>query len=130
MSDDRLMLFDSHGAIRVYDPDKFDEMVKTLETQKSFLTNMDEFKSTVASTMTIVQQLGKAIEKEKMRAVGARNVVETEADNRKRSLREAQLRLYEKQAELDRYIAEYNALQKVDQEQRHTIQRLSGVMQE
>lgn len=125
MEDDKVVVFDTNGVIRIYDPEKFDELTKTLNSQKDYLHKMDEFKAMVTQTMGIVQQLGQAIEKEKLRAIGSRNVVESEAEARKRALLEAQIRLREKQIELDRYIAEYNALQKVESEQKAIIQRLS-----
>jgi intraflagellar transport protein 20 len=125
MDDDKLVMFDANGAIRIYDPEKYDELMKTLNCQKDYSQKMDEFRSIVTQTMSIVQQLGQAIEKEKLRAIGSRNVVESESEARKRALRDAQLRLHEKQIELDRYVAEYSSLQKVEQEQRQIIQRLS-----
>ena len=130
MDEDRVVQFDSNGGIRVYDPELFDEAVKTIEAQGDYVEKMDQFKSVVSQTMSIVQQLGQAIEKEKLRAIGSRNVAETEAENRKRAMHEAELRLNEKQAELDRYVAEFQSLQKVETEQRNTIQRLtSGSME-
>lgn len=125
MDEDKVVVFDANGGIRIYDPEKFDELVKTLNTQKDYILKMDEFKGIVAQTMGIVQQLGQAIEKEKLRAIGSRNVVESETEARKRALLEAQIRLREKQIELDRYIAEYSSLQKVEAEQKAIIQRLS-----
>lgn len=118
-------MFDANGGIRIYDAEKFEELVKTLNSQKDYVQKMDEFKAMVTQTMGTVEQLGQAIEKEKLRAIGSRNVVESESEARKRSLQEAQIRLREKQIELDRYIAEYNSLLKVEAEQKNVIQRLS-----
>ncbi|ESS69698.1 intraflagellar transport (IFT) protein [Trypanosoma cruzi Dm28c] len=75
--------------------------------------------------MSIVERLGEAIEQEKLRAIGSRNIVESEAEERFRTVQEAKVRLREKQTELDRYIAEYDSLCKVEQEQKLIIQRLS-----
>lgn len=125
MEDDKVVVFDANGAIRIYDPEKYDQLTKTLGAQKDYIQKMDEFKAIVTQTMGIVQQLGQAIEKEKLRAIGSRNVVESENEARKNALVESQIHLREKQIELDRYIAEYNSLQKVEGEQRAIIQRLS-----
>eukprot|EP00758_Cryptobia_borreli_P020143 Tbor_TRINITY_DN959_c0_g1::TRINITY_DN959_c0_g1_i1::g.21131::m.21131/K16473/IFT20; intraflagellar transport protein 20 len=125
MEEDKLVMFDSSGMIRIYDPEKYEEMVKTLQCQKDYVEKMDEFVTIVAQTMKTVEQLGKAIETEKLRAIGSRNAVESEGEARKRALRDAEFRLNEKQRELDRSTAEYNALMKVEQEQRQTITRLS-----
>ncbi|RNF12255.1 intraflagellar transport (IFT) protein [Trypanosoma rangeli] len=125
MDDDKLVMFDANGAIRMYDPEKFDQLLKAIEVEKRFTSHMDDFRNVVNQTMSIVEQLGKAIEHEKLRAIGSRNIVESEAEERARTVQEAQVRLREKQTELDRYIAEYDSLRKVEQEQQLIIQRLS-----
>ena len=125
MDEERVVQFDSIGSIRIYDPDKFEEAVRALQTQREYLNKMDAFKSLVSQTMTIVEQLGKAIETEKLRAIGMRNVAERETESRKKAHKEAAIRVQEKQLELDRAVAEYSSLQKVEQEQRAVIQRLS-----
>ncbi|ORC90878.1 putative intraflagellar transport (IFT) protein [Trypanosoma theileri] len=130
MDDDKLVMFDANGAIRMYDPEKFDELLKAIEVGKRFTTRMDDFKSIVNQTMTIVEKLGKAIEEEKLKAIGSRNIVESEAEERFRTVQEAQVRLREKQTELDRYVVEYNSLRKVEEEQELIIQRLSQSAQD
>ena len=123
--EERVVQFDSVGSIRIYDPEKFEEAVRALQTQREYLNKTDAFKSVVSQTMTIVEQLGKAIETEKLRAIGMRNVAEREVESRKQAKEEALIRVQEKQLELDRAISEYSSLQKVEQEQRAVIQRLS-----
>jgi intraflagellar transport protein 20 len=125
MDEEKAVMFDQNGALRVYDPELFDQATKTLTTQREYVEKMDQFKSVITQSMTIVQQLGKAIEREKLRAIGARNLAESEAETRKRVMREAELRVEEQQSELDRLNAEYSALVKVEAEQRVVIQRLS-----
>ncbi len=123
--EDRVVQFDQVGSIRIYDPEKFDEAVKALQTQREYLNKMDAFKSVVGTTMGLVEQLGKAIEHEKLRAIGMRNIAEREVESRKQARDEALAQVQEKQMELDRIAAEYDSLTKVEQEQRAVIQRLS-----
>jgi intraflagellar transport protein 20 len=125
MDEEKAVMFDQNGALRVYDPELYDQATKTLTTQREYVEKMDQFKAVISQSMTIVQQLGKAIEREKLRAIGARNLAESEAEARKRVLREAELRVEEQQSELDRLNAEHGALVKVEAEQRAVIQRLS-----
>ncbi|KPI90159.1 putative Intraflagellar transport (IFT) protein [Leptomonas seymouri] len=125
MEEDQLIMFDSNGAIRMYDPEKFDELVKAIEVDKHYVERMDEFLTLVQRTMAIVQRLGEAIEVEKLTAIGSRNIVESEAEERFRAVQEAQVRLREKQMELDRYVAEYDSLKRVEQEQQTFFQHLS-----
>uniref|UniRef100_A0A7S1M9Y1 Intraflagellar transport (IFT) protein n=1 Tax=Neobodo designis TaxID=312471 RepID=A0A7S1M9Y1_NEODS len=125
MDEEKAVMFDQNGALRVYDPELFDQATKTLTTQREYVEKMDQFKSVITQSMAIVQQLGKAIEREKLRAIGARNLAESEAEARKRVIREAELRVEEQQSELDRLNAEHASLVKVEAEQRTVIQRLS-----
>ncbi|GET90802.1 intraflagellar transport (IFT) protein, putative [Leishmania tarentolae] len=125
MDEDRLIMFDSNGAIRMYDPEKYDELVKSIEVKQHYVEKMDEFRALVQRTMAIVERLGEAIEAEKLKAIGFRNIVESEAEERFRALQEAQIRLREKQMELDRYVAEYESLKLVEQEQQTFFQHLS-----
>lgn len=123
--EDRVVQFDQVGSIRIYDPEQFDNAVKALQTQREYLNKMDAFKSVVSATMGLVEQLGKAIEHEKLRAIGMRNIAEREVESRKNAKEEALTRVQEKQMELDRIAAEYSSLSKVEQEQKAVIQRLS-----
>jgi intraflagellar transport protein 20 len=125
MEEDQLIMFDSNGAIRMYDPEKFDQLVKAVEVEKRYVEKMDEFRALVQRTMAIVQKLGDAIEAEKLTAIGSRNIVESEAEERFRAVQEAQVRLREKQMELDRYVAEYDSLKRIEQEQQTFFQHLS-----
>lgn len=124
MNDD-LIMFDKLGAIRMYNPDKYEQLVSTIDTERQYIEKMEEFRNVVNQTMTIVESLGKAIEREKLRAIGNRNIVESEAEERGRMVQEAEVRLREKRIELDRHKAEYESLKKVELFQRRTIQGLS-----
>ncbi|KAK7201084.1 intraflagellar transport (IFT) protein [Novymonas esmeraldas] len=125
MDEDQIIMFDGNGAIRMYDPERYDELVKTVDVERRYVEKMDEFRSLVQRTMAIVQRLGEAIEAEKLKAIGSRNIVESEAEERFRAVQEAQVRLREKQMELDRYVAEYVSLKRVEQEQQTSFQHLS-----
>lgn len=125
MDEEKAVMFDANGALRVYDPELYDQAAKTLATQRDYVEKMDQFKAVITQSMGIVQQLGKAIEREKLRAIGARNIAESETETRKRVIRGAELRVQEQQAELDRANAEYESLKRVEKEQRDVIKRLS-----
>jgi intraflagellar transport protein 20 len=124
-SEDKAVMFDAEANIRILDPDKYEASTKMVNSTKEYMAKMESFKNVVGQTMAMVQQLGAAIEREKLRAIGARNACESEAEARRRAVHESALRVKEKQSELDRYIAEYNSLLKVETEQRHVIERLS-----
>jgi intraflagellar transport protein 20 len=79
----------------------------------------------VKETVESVDRQAARTEREKLRAVGKRNQVAADAEQRRRKKAElASLRL-EKQAELDRLQAEYDSLLRVRQEQEALIAKLS-----
>ena len=78
---------------------------------------------------SLVQVLGghaDKIEKQKLKAIGQRNKVESEQENRVRQKRLLMALIAEKEAELQRYDAQYESLRKVDQDQRGMIEKLSN----
>ncbi len=77
----------------------------------------------------VVEGLGsqaEVIEREKLKAIGQRAVVEMERDTRRRKGREVQALIDEKAAELARLEAEYASLLRVEQEQKELIDKLSN----
>lgn len=73
-----------------------------------------------------LDQFAVKIEKEKLRALGERNKWESEAENRKKKMMDLNNLLNEKKAELDRYTVELESLNKMEQEQKALINKLSN----
>lgn len=78
------------------------------------------------NVIVVIDMQAQNIEQEKLRAIGFRNRVKSEAEVRKRSLQEYQQIIAEKQNELERYTMELESLIKVEAEQKKLIQRLSN----
>ena len=76
--------------------------------------------------MELVDKKAKLIEFEKMKAIGLRNLVESEKDVRKRKKKEVETLIVEKRAELERYQKQYDSILKVQGEQRLLIEKLSN----
>eukprot|EP01004_Peranema_trichophorum_P010968 NODE_9809_length_563_cov_31.106818_g9171_i0.p1 GENE.NODE_9809_length_563_cov_31.106818_g9171_i0~~NODE_9809_length_563_cov_31.106818_g9171_i0.p1 ORF type:complete len:129 (-),score=24.86 NODE_9809_length_563_cov_31.106818_g9171_i0:114-500(-) len=125
MDDDKIVMFDEEGQLRIYDPIKFTESADLLAAAQQFNEKLQQFKDMIQNHMSVVQAQGQKIENEKLRAIGMRNKVEGEAEVRKRKQRELQQMIKEKQTEFDRYMAEYNSLVKVEAEQKALIDKLS-----
>ena len=81
---------------------------------------------TISSLTETLENYAKKIELEKLRAVGERNKVETEEENRKKKLMDLSNQLNERKSELERYTIEFTALEKVEAEQRQLIEKLSN----
>jgi intraflagellar transport protein 20 len=80
----------------------------------------------VKGVMSVIKSQGELIEREKLRAIGMRNKVKAEEENRKIATNELQLTISDKHAELDRYNAELESLLKVENDQKKLIERLSN----
>ena len=93
-----------------------------MEFIKKVLT-LDE---TISSLTETLETYAKKIESEKLRAVGERNKVESEAENRKKKMMDLNNLLNEKKNELERYTIEFESLQKVEAEQKNLIEKLSN----
>mmetsp|Transcript_31254 Transcript_31254/g.81989 ORF Transcript_31254/g.81989 Transcript_31254/m.81989 type:complete len:106 (+) Transcript_31254:416-733(+) len=87
---------------------------------------VQQFSDIVKNISNAVGSEANKIEKEKMRAIGLRNKVNSESENRKKRVTELQLQLTEKQAELDRLQAQMDSLVKVESEQALMLDKLKN----
>lgn len=79
---------------------------ESLEFIKKVLT-LDETISALSETL---EAFAKKIEQEKLRAVGERNKVESEEENRKKKMMDLNNLLNEKKSEMERYTIEFESL--------------------
>eukprot|EP01138_Halocafeteria_seosinensis_P008729 gb/GECG01008922.1/.p1 GENE.gb/GECG01008922.1/~~gb/GECG01008922.1/.p1 ORF type:complete len:130 (+),score=29.89 gb/GECG01008922.1/:1-390(+) len=118
--------FDSEGKVRVLEPEKF-KQTEELQTQcREFVSKISEFSEGVSTVLEVLNAQAEQIERAKLKAVGARNMVESEQDNRKRRRKELQAQIEEKRQEYERLQAEYDSLVRVEQEQREMIEQLEN----
>ena len=81
----------------------------------------------MVTTLTdVLEQQAQKIEEAKLKAIGARNKIEGEEDNRRKKEQELKTLINEKKMILERLTYEYESLCKVDQEQQRTIEKLSN----
>ena len=107
-------------------PPRFKQTQSLAQEANNFVNKIDEFKTTVHSLVEVLGGHADKIEKQKLKAIGQRNKVESEQENRVRQKRLLTALLAEKEAELQRYDAQYESLRKVDQDQRTMIEKLSN----
>ncbi len=69
----------------------------------SHTTEISTFEKTVESLVDILSAQAEKIERQKLMAIGLRNKVESEAENRKRKQQEILADINQKKIELDRY---------------------------
>jgi intraflagellar transport protein 20 len=116
--------FDDNNNIRVLEASLFNDC-QTMQTESyEFINKMKKFEEMVGSLVDVLDGQAVKIEQEKLKAVGIRNQLENEAENRKKKQQELELMINEKRAELERYLYQLESLTKVEEDQRKQIERL------
>ena len=125
MAADRVSItFDETNNIRVLEASLFNDC-QTMQSQSyEFVNKMKKFEEMVESLVEVLDSQAVKIEQEKLRAVGIRNQMENEGENRKKKQQEFEVVINEKRAELERYLYQLESLNKVEEEQRKLIERL------
>uniref|UniRef100_A0A7S1CRI3 Intraflagellar transport protein 20 n=1 Tax=Bicosoecida sp. CB-2014 TaxID=1486930 RepID=A0A7S1CRI3_9STRA len=118
--------FDDKYRVRVLEADKFDQTRALEEACSTFVQKIEAFNATVHSLVEVLSTSAAAIEKEKLRAIGARNLSEAEPETRERRKKQIRALIAEKRAALDRLQRQYESLEKVEGEQRALIEKLSN----
>lgn len=122
---DRGIYFDEDFHIRILDVDKFNASKSLQDNCGVFVDNIVGMTGLVDKYVKDIDLQVEKIEAEKLRAVGLRNKVAAQAEERKRKDKEQQRLLTEKQEELERLQMEEQSLIKVKQEQELLIAKLS-----
>lgn len=93
---------------------------------RAFVGKVLEFTQAVHGVVEGLGAQAAVIEREKLKAIGQRNLVEAERDTRRRKQREVQALVDERLAELARLQTELDSLQLVEQQQNETLARLAN----
>ena len=89
-------------------------------------TEIELFSSDVHVLVEVLDAQAKKIEFEKLKAIGQRNAVESEIENRENKKKAMQAQINEKLSELERFNKQYQSLQQIESEQNALIERLSN----
>ncbi|TEA31103.1 hypothetical protein DBR06_SOUSAS14010049, partial [Sousa chinensis] len=113
--------FDELNKLRVLDPEVTQQIIELKEECKDFVDKIGQFHKIVGGLIELVDQLAKAAENERMKAIGAQNLLKTTAKQREAQQQQLQALIAEKKMQLGRYQVEYEALCKVEPEQNEFI---------
>ncbi|NXD70571.1 IFT20 protein, partial [Eolophus roseicapillus] len=113
--------FDELNKLRVLDPEAAQQTAQLREECGAFLDKIAEFQKIVGSLIELVDQLAKAAESEKMKAIGARNLLKSIAKQREAQEQQLQALIAEKKMQLERYQIEYETLCKIEADQNEFI---------
>ncbi|KAF1772199.1 Intraflagellar transport protein 20 [Phytophthora cactorum] len=95
-------------------------------TFASFGTELEEFHAIVKGVLEVMEGQAKRIEREKLKAIGQRNRVDSEVENRNRQKQMLELLIKEKKTELERYNLQFQSLTKIADEQQLLMDKLSN----
>ncbi|KAK5613550.1 Intraflagellar transport protein 20 [Crenichthys baileyi] len=109
--------FDELNKLRVLEPEVSQKTSELKEECKEFVDKIGQFQKIVGGLIEMVDELAKEAETEKMKAIGARNLLKSVAKQREAQQQQLQALIAEKKMQLERYRIEYEALSKVESEQ-------------
>ncbi|KAM8976516.1 intraflagellar transport protein 20 homolog [Pelodytes ibericus] len=113
--------FDELNKLRILDPEVSQQTTELKEECRDFVDKIGNFQTIVGGLIDLVDQLAKETESEKMKAIGARNLLKSIAKQREAQQQQLYALIAEKKMQLERYRIEYEALCKVEAEQNEFI---------
>ncbi|KAK3587278.1 hypothetical protein CHS0354_034424 [Potamilus streckersoni] len=115
--------FDELNKIRVLEPEVSTQTNELKEECKEFVDKIDNFQKIVGQFIEVVDNVAKEVEKEKMKAIGSRNMLKSIAKQREAQQQQLQALITEKKMQLERLRIQYEALQKEESEQNEFIEQ-------
>ncbi|XP_068749851.1 intraflagellar transport protein 20 homolog [Montipora capricornis] len=115
--------FDELNKIRVLEPEISQQTQELKEECKEFVDKIGEFQKIVGGFISMVDALAKEVEKEKMKAIGSRNLLKSIAKQREAQQQQLRALIAEKKTQLERFRVQHEALQKVESEQNEFIEQ-------
>nr|XP_034798109.1 intraflagellar transport protein 20 homolog isoform X3 [Pan paniscus]XP_034798110.1 intraflagellar transport protein 20 homolog isoform X3 [Pan paniscus] len=94
--------FDELNKLRVLDPEVTQQTIELKEECKDFVDKIGQFQKIVGGLIELVDQLAKEAENEKMKAIGARNLLKSIAKQREAQQQQLQALIAEKKMQLER----------------------------
>ncbi|KAG1692636.1 hypothetical protein DVH05_025118 [Phytophthora capsici] len=118
--------FDDDCQVRVLDKENITHTQELEQESNQFATKLEEFHDIVKGVLEVMEGQAKRIEREKLKAIGQRNRVDSEVENRNRQKQMLELLIKEKKTELERYNLQFQSLTKIANEQQQLMEKLSN----
>ncbi|XP_037100722.1 intraflagellar transport protein 20 homolog [Syngnathus acus] len=113
--------FDELNKLRALEPDVSQKTSELREDCKEFLDKIVQFLKIIGGLMDLVNELANETEREKLKALGTRNLLKFVAKQREAQQQQLSALMTEKMMQLKRYRFEYETLLKVEAEQNEFI---------
>uniref|UniRef100_A0A0A9ZEV1 Intraflagellar transport protein 20 n=1 Tax=Lygus hesperus TaxID=30085 RepID=A0A0A9ZEV1_LYGHE len=118
------LFFDDLNHIRIIQPELASQTSDLRDECIDFTNSIESFKNIADGFINIVDSLAQEVDKEKMKAIGARNLVKSMAKQREAQEQRLQALLLEKTTELERLRIQHQSLAKTESEQLEMMDRL------
>ncbi|TRY61364.1 hypothetical protein TCAL_04406 [Tigriopus californicus] len=116
--------FDDLNRVRVIDEETENHSSDLRDTCNAFLRDTTEFQKIADSFIKIFDHVSKAVEQEKIRAIGSRNLLQTFSKQRESQTQQLDALIREKKLEGERLQAQYQSLVKLEAMQNEFIEQL------
>ncbi|KAG8309936.1 intraflagellar transport protein 20 homolog [Homalodisca vitripennis] len=116
--------FDDLNKLSIVDPDVAAKSQELREESTEFLDNITRFQEVVDGFISVVDSLAQEVEKEKMKAVGTRNLIQSMAKQREAKEQQYHALIIEKSTELERLRIQHQALLRTEAEQQDIIDQM------
>ncbi|CAG9857518.1 unnamed protein product [Phyllotreta striolata] len=117
--------FDEVDRICILEPEISNSTHDLKEKCQIYAEKVDEFQKITTKYIDLVQKLGDIIEKEKMKAIGARNILQSMEKQKENNHEQLQAVISEKTMQVERLKIQLNSLQKTEMEQNEIINQLT-----
>lgn len=124
MDDKVKITFDAEYRVRVLEEGKFKQSEELEKECSGFLEKIGTFGDKVNALVEVLEAHADRIDAQKLKAMGLRMLAENEAEQRQKQDRALRVVINEKKAELDRYVAQFQSLERIEAEQRVLLERL------
>jgi len=118
--------FDDLNKICVLEPEIAQQTTNLKDECQEFISKISELQNLVNKFTNTTSELAKEVEKEKMKAIGSRNLLKSIAKERETQKQQLLVLIGEKKTELERLRMEHASLQKQEQEQNEFIDQFSS----
>ncbi|XP_055863096.1 intraflagellar transport protein 20 homolog isoform X2 [Biomphalaria glabrata] len=116
--------FDEFNKIRVLEPEVAQQTKELKEECKEFVEKIGDFQKIVGTFIDMVDSVAKEVEKEKIKALGARNLLKSITKQREAQQQQLQALITEKKMQLERLRIQQDALLKEEASQNEFIDQL------
>lgn len=113
--------FDELNKIRIVDPEVATKSNELKDECKDFMESISKFQQIADGFIMMVDTLAQEVEKEKMKAIGTRNLIKSMAKQREAMEKQYHALIIEKSTELERLRILHQSLLRTETEQQEII---------